>query len=134
MDAKILDLIPDRLYFLTGDILANAVVGALCAGVCVLFIDTDWNMFVAMLVAMPIGMLLAMALAIFVFIPWFGAHEVMVPTMLGGMAANMFVSMGAAMREYSLWEALEHGAIIGVVALAFCSYANYLIRSVQRNP
>jgi hypothetical protein len=63
---------------------------------------------------------------------YFGAMEVMVPTMLGGMLSGMIVGMGAAMMHYSLLDALKQGAVVGLVVLIFCAYANYLIRGAAK--
>ncbi len=123
---------PDRLYFLLGDLLSNIVVGALAALVSALLVNPTWNMFVAMLLCMILGMLIAVVSGTFVFMRYFGAMEVMVPIMLGGMIAGMVVGMRAAMLPVGVWEAAKLGAGIGLIALLFCAYANYLIRGDQR--
>ncbi len=121
----------DRFFFLAGDLAANAVVGALAGLVCCVFVDPAWNMLLAMGVCMPLGMLVATVAAV-PLMRWFGAMEVMVPTMLGGMLAGMAVGMRAAMAPYGVTDAVLFGAVVGLVALAFCSYADYLIRGAQR--
>lgn len=121
----------DRLYFLVGDVVSNVLVGALAALACVVVVSPGWSMLVAMLVCMPLGMLTAIVLGAFL-IRWFGAMEVMVPTMLGGMAAGMLVGMAGAMMPVDVGEALRAGAVIGLVALVFCRYADYLIRGAHR--
>ncbi len=121
----------DRLYFLFGDVVSNVVVGAAAGLLCCLLVSPAWNMLIAMLVCMPLGMVLAMVLSPFL-IRWFGAMEVMVPTMLGGMLAAMFVGMASAMMPIGIGEALRAGALAGLIALAFCRYADYLIRGSQR--
>ncbi len=121
---------PDSVYFLIGDLVSNMVVGACAALLCWAFIDPSWNMLVAMLVAMPVGMLVALVLGVLVFMRYFGAMEIMVPTMLGGMLAGMLVGMNAAMMPVAAWSAAKHGALIGLLVLAFCSYASYLIKGV----
>lgn len=121
----------DRLYFLFGDVLSNVLVGTLAALVCVPVVSPEWNMFVAMVVCMPLGMLTAVVLGTFL-IRWFGAMEVMVPTMLGGMTAGMVVGMACAMTPIDAGWAVRAGALIGLVALVFCRYADYLIRGAHR--
>ena len=80
--------VPDRFYFLLGDVAANVLVGALVGVVCAAIVSPGWNMFVSMLGCMVLGMLLASLLAV-PLMRWFGAMEVMVPTMLGGMLSGM---------------------------------------------
>lgn len=123
----------DRWYFLLGDIISNLSVGAAAGVLSVLFVDTEWNMFSGMLVGMGCGMLVALLLGPLLFMRYFGAMEVMVPTMLGGMLSGMLVGMGAAMVDYSLYEALSRGAVIGLVVLIFCAYANYLISGAAKS-
>ena len=118
----------DRFYFLLGDILSNMLVGAAAAAVCALLIDPDWNMLLAMLLGMPLGMLLALLLGLFLLYRYFGANEVMVPTMLSGMAAGMLTAMTAAMQPLSVSSAALCGALVGLAILGFCYYSDYLIR------
>jgi hypothetical protein len=121
---------PDKLYFLLGDLVANITVGACAALACCSIIGPSWNMLVAMLVAMALGMVIALILGVPLFMRYFGAMEVMVPTMLGGMLAGMFVGMAAAMMPVDAATAAKSGALIGLCSYAFCSYANYLIKGV----
>lgn len=123
---------PDRLYFLLGDIISNLSVGAAAGIVSVLFVSTEWNMIIGMLVGMACGMLVALVLGPLVFMRYFGAMEVMVPTMLGGMLSGMIIGMGAAMVHYSVFAAMKQGAIIGLAVLVFCAYTNYLIRGATK--
>ena len=76
-------------------------------------------------------MLIAVVGGTFLFMRYFGAMEVMVPSMLGGMLAGMVVGMGAAMMPYALLDAAKQGAAIGICALLFCSYANYLMKGAN---
>ena len=123
---------PNRIYFLLGDLLSNLTVGAIAAALSVLFIDAQWNMFTGMVLGMACGMVVAILLGPLLFMRYFGAMEVMVPTMLGGMLSGMVVGMGAAMMDYTLIDAVKHGAAIGFVVLVFCAYANYLIRGAAK--
>lgn len=119
---------PDRLYFIFGDIASNLITGAMVGMICYLFINTNWNMMVAMLIAMPVGMFLALVLGLLLFYRYFGANEVMVPTMLTGMLSGMLVAMLLAMKPLSLIVAMGYGAITGLICLLFCNYCDYLIR------
>lgn len=121
---------PDRFYFLLGDLFSNAVVGAAAARVVLLVVDTDWGMFIAMVVAMILGMAMAVILSL-PLMRWFGAMEVMVPTMLGGMLAGMAVGMWAAMMPVGVGAGVAVGAGVGIIALLFCSYADYLLKGAS---
>ena len=124
------EAVADRLYFLVGDIVSNATTGA-CAGfACALVINPGWHMFTAMLGGMLIGMAVALLL-VFPLMRYFGAMEVMLPVMLSGMVAAMIVAMMASMTALSLSAGLRWGAGCGLSALAFCAYADYLIRGAQ---
>jgi len=122
----------DKLYFILGDIFSNLLVGISAAIVSVSLINPEWPMIIAMLVGMPLGMLLALLLGLFLLYRYFGANEVMIPTMLSGMVAGMLSAMGAAMSTLTLAQAALLGAGVGALMLAFCSYSDYLIRGQQR--
>ena len=87
-------------------------------------IPADWNMFVAMIPGMFLGMAIPMILAPLVFGRYFGAMEVMVPCMLGGMLAGMWVSM----MNMSLWQAVVTSWQIGVATLFFC----YVLDAIEK--
>ncbi len=118
----------DNVYFLIGDVASNILVGAAVAVLCNLMISTDWNMFLAMLVGMPFGMILALVMGLLLLFRYFGAHEVMVPTMLTGMMTGMLASMVAAMQPFTIGLAALLGAFTGIFTLGFCHYSDYLIR------
>ena len=121
----------DRLYFLLGDLFSNMLVGAIVASLCAWMVSTEWNMLVAMLVGMPLGMLLALVLGLVLLFRYFGANEVMVPTMLTGMFTGMLVCMIAAMQTLPIGLSALLGALIGAFTLCFCNYSDYLIRGVK---
>jgi hypothetical protein len=123
---------PNRLYFLLGDVISNLSGGAAAGVLSVLFVNPEWNMFAGTLVGAAGGVLVALLLGPLLFMRYFGAMEVIVPMMLGGMLSGMIVGMRAAMVHYSFPEALEQGAVIGLVVFIFCSYANYLIGGAAR--
>lgn len=117
----------DRVYFLLGDVTANVAVGAVAGFAAALVTSPDWWMLPAMVVGMVVGMAVATVAAV-PFMRWFGALEVMVPTMLGGMLAGMVVSMADAMHGLGAVAALRYGALAGLTAWALSSYADYLVR------
>lgn len=102
-----------RLYFLFGDMVSNSVVGILAGVATASLVGIDWPMLIGMLVGMAIGMLVSL-LGPLVFCPWFGALEVMIPTMLTGMLSGMALGMLAAMSSLSLGTVGGIGACIGL--------------------
>jgi len=107
----------NRWYFFVGDIVANLTTGVVAGVACWLLVGPEWNMWLAMIIAMALGMLVAGLL----FIPFsilFGAMEVMVPIMLSGMLAGMVVGMWCAMSAVSLSGAVFVGGASGLVGLA----------------
>ena len=77
-----------------------------------------------MLVSMAGAMAVTMALALTLFLRWFGAHEVMVPTMIGGMTANMTVCAIAHHHGLAPLDGAWMGALIGLAVLAVTYVAN----------
>jgi hypothetical protein len=122
-----------RPYFVIGDLLATTAVGALAGLVTALLIPVGWNMMVAMLVGMALGMIVSLP-GSFAFMPFFGAMEIMVPTMLAGMFAGMWIAMAAAMNPMSAGDGAGYGAAIGVGCF-FVTYAlNAWFRRGHRAP
>ena len=119
-----------KLFFLFGDVLTTATVGAVSGVLCALCFSESWPMMLAMLPGMAIGMIVGFALASLASI-WFGAFEVSVPSMLGGMLAGMAVSMVAAMRPLPLPEACLIGVALALASLLLTSIANTLLRGEQ---
>lgn len=117
------------LYFIVGDIAANSLTGALCAVLGLMVAEQSWPMPLAMTSAMLIGMFSAMTLCMLLFIGFFGAMEVMLPTMLSGMVAAMLPIMHPA--ETLALNALQ-GAMAGLLVIALVWLANRLLRGVKR--
>jgi len=116
-----------RLYFLFGDLLANAGVGAL-AGLAAAWLagrsgQPLLGMLGGMVVGMPIAMIAAMALT-----PLFGAFEVMLPATTSGMLSGMLNGMIAAERQLAFADAARLGAAVGVAVLALISLLDRHIR------
>ena len=119
-----------RLYFVLGDLAVNVLAGAIVGALTWLLIDTDWNMMIAMFVAMAFGMAIAGVLWIPASI-MFGAMEVMVPIMLSGMVSGMVVGMWAAMHTMSGSMAFWVGAVSGLVSIVAVWILNNQIRGPQ---
>ena len=80
-----------RLYFVLGDCLGNALVGAFSGWAAVAWMPHALGFWLGMVVSMAGAMAVTMLLALTLLLRWLGTHEVMVPTMIGGMTANMTV-------------------------------------------
>ena len=81
-----------RPYFVLGDLLVNAAAGVAAAVSAGAIVEPSWPWIVAMPLGMGVGALAASGVAL-VFMPLFGAFEVMLPAMLTGMVAGMTASM-----------------------------------------
>ena len=116
-----------RPYFVFGDLLANASVGAAVGLICAACFGPAWNMVLAMFAGMALGMALSLPPALG-FGALFGAMEVMVPVMTTGMVAGMVVSMAGAMGEVSLARGAQLGLTSGVGVMVATYAANAVIR------
>jgi len=115
-----------RLYFLVGDVVSTAVIGALVAAICYAVLPAGWHTAVAMLPGMTIGMFVPVPLCLFLFGRFWGAMELMLPCMLGGMLSGMWAGMAVTMTELSWPGAMLTGAAIAWAALLFCYAVNAL--------
>jgi hypothetical protein len=107
-----------RIYFLAGDLLSNAVMGAAAAWLAAAIVDPSWSMpagmFAGMLGGMGLGLLLMP-----VFVGLFGAMEVMLPVMLTAMLSGMVFGMAGAMQTPEVPMVLFGGGAIGNLVLLF---------------
>ncbi len=113
-----------RPYFVFGDVLACAVIGAIVALTATAGVAEWWSMIVGMLVGMTVGMVVALLVGFVLFFWLFGAMEVMVPTMLTGMLVGMAFGMVETMRPLSSGAEAAVGALIGCAVLALTYLAN----------
>ncbi len=119
-----------RPYFLIGDLLANAGVGALAAWLAAAIGLPSWPMPAAMLAGMLLGMLIGLVAALAVLGALLGAMEVFVPCMLGGMLAGMVGAMGPVGGAAPL----AAGAVVGVATLVCVYAANAALKGEIRLP
>ena len=82
-----------RLYFIIGDLIANAFVATIAVAVTASLIGGSWGMFPGMVIGMVIGMLIAIPLSLGLLFPILGVMEVMAPCMLSGMLGGMWGGM-----------------------------------------
>lgn len=107
-----------RPYFVFGDILTNVVAGVAAALGARALVGPQWNVLLAMPAGMAVGAFASLPIA-FLFVPLFGAFEVMLPAMLTGMISGMLVGMREAMRPLSPVEAAGWGALSGIASIAW---------------
>ncbi len=113
-----------RPYFVFGDVLSCAVIGAIAALAATASVAEWWSMIVGMLVGMTVGMVVALLVGFALFVGLFGAMEVMLPTMLTGMLAGMAFGMVETMRPLGSGAEAGVGALIGCAVLALTYLAN----------
>lgn len=99
-----------RLYFVLGDLFVNAIAGVAAALSAHALVAPSWHPLVTMPLGMCVGAVSASVVA-FLFMPFFGAFEVMLPAMLTGMVAGMTGSM--------LGAPVLSGASIGLAVVAW---------------
>jgi len=99
-----------RLYFVLGDLFANAIAGVAAALSAHALIAPAWHPLLAMPLGMGVGAVTASVVA-FLFMPLLGSLEVMLPAMLTGMVAGMAGSMSGA--------PVLTGASIGLAVVAW---------------
>lgn len=119
-----------RPYFLLGDLLANAGVGALAASVATWLALPSWPMAVGMFAGMVLGMIVGLVSALAVLGLLFGAMEVFVPCMLSGMFGGMTGAMGL----FAGASPATAGALVGVVTLVCVYIVNGLLHGERRVP
>jgi len=87
----------NRIYFLMGDLFSCMLVAVLTALICTLCFSSSWPMPLLMVGSMLLGMIIALLIAVLAgLIYFFGAMEIMLPTMFTGMFAGMLGAMTAA--------------------------------------
>lgn len=82
-----------RLYFVIGDLVANALVATAAVAFTAWLIGGAWGMIPGMLVGMVLGMVIALPLTLAFLFPILGVMEVMAPCMLSGMLGGMWGGM-----------------------------------------
>lgn len=121
-----------RLFFIFGDLFSNIAVGASAAALISVLVTPEWSMFTAMFVSMALGMWIAMLLGFSILLRYFGAMEIMLPTMISGMVAGMVAGMLAAMKTLGVVDALLIGVAIGTGSCILCWLGNSLLSGRTR--
>ena len=108
-----------RPYFLIGDVLSNAIVGAVVALICVSAFSDAWHPGLAMVAGMGVGSAVGMLLVMLVSVA-FGAFEVMLPVMTTGMLVGMLSATSTA----AVRDAAAGGSLVGVGVLVLTYLLN----------
>jgi hypothetical protein len=116
-----------RFYFVAGDFLCNALMGAASAQLAVSIVGPDWHMLTAMLAGMGAGMALSVLL-LPICVGLFGAMEVMLPVMLSAMLSGMVFGMAGAMAALPVSMLYIGGTASGIVVLLLTYAANALLQ------
>ena len=117
------------MWFVVGDYLAGAIVGAGTALAIHAAVYPGMDMVIAMLIGMAIGMVLHFVLG-FLLAPLLGMFQTMMPAsligMYGGMAFAMRDSMGAGSTEWD--SSALVGAVFGIVVVFALSIYDRALR------
>lgn len=109
-----------RLYFVLGDLFVNATAGVAAALSVHALVPPTWHAVFAVPAGLCVGTLAASVVAL-LFMPLFGAFEVMLPAMLTGMVAGMAASM--------LDSPALPGALIGLGVVCWVYFLTAMARS-----
>lgn len=113
-----------RFYFIFGDVLACVTVGAASGWLTSIIVPGDWFTLAAMATGMIVGMLVGLFGA-FLFTPFFGSFEIMLPSSLSGIVAGMAFGMIDTVVGIDWKEALLGGGLIGLL----CLIGTYVLNS-----
>ena len=113
-----------RPYFIVGDVLVNVAAGVVAALAARVLVGPSWNVLLAMPAGSIVGMLTSLPVAL-LFMPFFGAFEVMLPAMLTGMIAGMLAAMRPA-------EAALLGILSGLASVSYVYALTAWVRSKDR--
>ena len=120
-----------RLYFLFGDLVSNAGVGALVGLAVASLVGDTWPPVLGMVAGMLAGGVVALPAAVVLSVP-FGAMELMLPVMLTGMTSGMLLGMLVAVGPMSRGTAAALGAGVGLAALVVTYGLNAYTRARHR--
>lgn len=115
-----------RLYFVIGDLIANAFVATVVVALTAWLIGGSWGMSPGMLIGMVIGMAVSLVLSFILLTPILGAMEIFVPCMFSGMLAGMWGGMWPLTGA----EILRWGIGTGVIVIVFI----YVLNAVMSGP
>ncbi|MFV2008022.1 MAG: hypothetical protein ACC667_11265 [Longimicrobiales bacterium] len=115
-------MIERRPYFVLGDLISCAGTGGLVGLVTGAVVGPAWYGVVGMAVGTVMGIIIALVLGLTALQILFGAMEVVLPVILTGTLAGMWVGISAAGADVSLTWSASAGASLGLGVMVF-SYA-----------
>ncbi len=115
-------MIERRPYFVLGDLISCAGTGGLVGLVTGAVVGPAWYGVVGMAVGTVMGIIIALVLGLTALQILFGAMEVVLPVILTGTLAGMWVGISAAGADVSLRWSASAGASLGLGVMVF-SYA-----------
>ena len=117
-----------RLYFIIGDLFANAFVATVAVALTAWLLGGAWGMVPGMLFGMVIGMAISLPLSAGLLFPILGVMEVIAPCMLSGM----FGGMWGGMWPLAGAEVLRWGIGTGLAVVVFVYAMNLVVTGPQR--
>ena len=117
-----------RLYFVIGDLLANAFVASVTAALTAWLIGGSWGMIPGMLAGMVIGMAVAVPLSLGLLFPILGVMEVISPCMISGMLGGMW----GGMWPLAGGDTIRWGVVTGVAVVAIVYTLNASLSGPQK--
>jgi len=117
-----------RLYFIIGDLFANALVATAAAALTAWLIGGSWGMIPGMLVGMLIGMVIALPLSLALLAPILGAMEILSPCMISGMLGGMWGGMWPLAGD----AIFRWGAGTGIAVVAIVYGLNAVVAGPQK--
>jgi len=111
------------MFYKIGDLFVPIIIGALTAGAVALTVSPSLAMPLAMIIGMLWGMA-AQVLVLFVLMPLFGAFEVMVPSMMAGIAGGMVAGMLAVSWLTDITFLIIIGIAVGGIVYGWVCWGN----------
>lgn len=117
-----------RLYFIIGDLAANAFVATITTAATAWLIGGSWGMIPGMLIGMLIGMIIALPVSLAMLAPLLGVMEVISPCMVSGMLGGMW----GGMMPLSGDAILRWGIGTGIAVVIVIYIVNALVTGPQK--
>ena len=112
-----------RLYFIIGDLFANALIATIAVALTTWLIGGSWGMIPGMLVGMLLGMVTALPLSLIL-----GIMEVLSPCMISGMLGGMW----GGMWPLAGGEILQWGVGTGIAVVVVIYALNAVVSGPQK--
>lgn len=117
-----------RLYFIIGDLFANALIATVAVALTAWLIGGSWGMIPGMLVGMLLGMVITLPLSLVLLTPILGVMEVLSPCMISGMLGGMW----GGMWPLAGGEILQWGVGTGIAVVVVIYALNAVVSGPQK--